>query len=78
MLVEQPHRLGRIDDRTSAEGNDQIRMSALKHGDTSADRRLIGLWLHFAENLDAAGAKLAPHLVDDSTLLVGAVGDHHD
>ena len=78
LLVEQPHRLGGVDHRAAADGDDRRRRrsrSSMLHA--GADLRLGRLRLDVGEHVHAPAVEVAAHLVDDAAGLASAVGDDH-
>ena len=79
MLVEQPHRLGRVEHRAAAERDQGVGADPVEEGDAAGDDVLVGLGLHLGEDVDVARGELAADVVDDTAGVGHRIGhdDHH-
>ena len=76
VLVEEPHRLGGVDDRPATDGDDQVGPGPVEQRHAAPDGCLVRLRLDLAEDLHVPGAQRRADQVDDSALLARGVGDH--
>ena len=78
MLPEQPHRLGGVDRRAAADGDDEVGVEALEHLDAGSHLVLVGLGVDIGEDVDGVGVEVVADLVDRATRLGRRVGhDEH-
>ena len=60
VLVEQPHRLGRVEDRAAADRDHGVWTGAVEQGHAASDHGLVGLRLDLGEDLHVPGARAWP------------------
>ncbi len=77
ILPEQAHRLGRVEHRSAAHGDQQIGLHALERLDAGADQRLAGLGLDVCEDVHRHAAEVALHFRGDPASLEVGVGHDH-
>ena len=76
--MEEPHRLGRVEHRTAADRNDEIRADALEHLDAGAYEHLVGFGCHIGEDVNVGTAQVSTQLVHHSAGLGVGVGHDDD
>ena len=78
MLIEETHRLRRVEYRAAADRDDEVWTHAFEYLDADAYERVAGFGYHVGEDVDVGGAQVSADVVDDSTGLRVGVGHDHD
>ena len=77
MLVEQPHRLARVEHRPAADGDQDIGLDPLQQRHSALDGLLVGLRSDLGEGVHVPGGQLAAQHLHHPTLVGEVVGDDH-
>ena len=79
VLVEEPHRLGRVEDRAAAQRDHGVGAGAVEQRHPALDHVLVGLRLHLGEDVHVTSLQPAAYVVDDTAGVGQGVGhdDHH-
>ena len=77
MLVEQPHRLARVEHRPAADGDKHIGLHPLQQRHPALDGLLVGFGSYLGEGVHVPGGQLAAQHLHHPTLIGEVVGDDH-
>jgi hypothetical protein len=77
-LVEEPHRLARVEHRAAAYRHDAVGAELAEHLGAGLDLLLGRLRVEVGEDVDARALEVAAHLVGHAARLAVDVGDQQD